>query len=154
MEGSAQPRGTFKPKKSGRGLRKSATAQLGPVARRLLLALLLEERRMRTGTPAQAQALANEGIPWNLSTMAAAVDALPTSTSRTLGLLEARRLICCWAKGSGNNRRVQHVKLSAQAVEVAEAEERHPGMTQTQYRKQMLRRYLDERDYLEDCMEY
>lgn len=130
----------------GRGQRKSATAQLGPVARRLLLALLTEEERLRTGTPEEQRELENEGIAWNLSQFAEATAATSSSTSRALGLLEGRRLVCCWAKGTGNNRRVLRVKLSAQAVEVAQGERRHPGMSETQYQRKTLRQFLEERD--------
>ena len=136
----------------GRGLRKSPTAQLGIVARKLLLALFQEEQCMRTGTPDQRLEVANEGIPWDLRAMSTRIGALPASTSRTLGLLEDRRLICCWAKGSANNRRVQYIKLSAQAIEVAQAEQRHPGMTQAQHERRSLREYLDERDERDENM--
>lgn len=135
-----------------RGERKSATAQLGAVARRLLLALLVEEERLRTGTPAERLEVENEGIAWNLPQFAEAVAAAPSSTSRALGMLEARRLVCCWARGSGNNRRVLRVKLSAQAVEVAEGERRHPGISEAQYQRRALRQFLEEReaDWLAD----
>lgn len=132
--------------RGGRGLRKSATAQLGAVARRLLLALLVEEERLLAGTPEQQQQAENEGIAWNLPQFAEAVAASPNSTSRALGMLEGRRLVCCWAKGSGNNRRVLRVKLSALAVEVAEGERRHPGMSEAQYQRKALRQFLSERE--------
>lgn len=127
---------------SGRGLRKSATAQLGPVARRLLRVLLDIEEKMRVGELDQRLEIANEGIPWNLASVSAAVDALPASTSRALGLLEDRRLVCCWGRGEGRNRRISHVKLSAQAVEVAQAERRHPGISEAQHRRRAVAMYV------------
>ena len=139
-------RGTFHPKKMGRGQRKSATAQLGSVARTLLAVLWHEEMRLRTGTPEQRQKVENEGITWNLPAFAAAVAASPSSTSRCLGMLEQRRLVCCWAKGTGNNRRIQSVKLSAQAVEVAQSQKLHPGETQEQFDRRLKREWLAERD--------
>jgi hypothetical protein len=84
----------------------------------MLAVLLLTERAMLEGTAAQRQTAHNRGVPW---VAAAMVEALGSDTaSSTLANLEGRRLVCCLAEGSGRGRRVSHVKLSAQAVDVAE----------------------------------
>lgn len=133
-----------------RGPRVSATAQLGRVARRLLLELLREERRLSEGSHVDRQALRNEGIPWNLPVMAERVGALPPAVSRALAGLEERRVIACWA--AGQPRRIRSVKLSADAVAVALAEEQHPGVTREGHRRAALREHLTERnqDWTED----
>lgn len=127
-----------------RGPRASATAQLGKVARRLLLELLREERRLSEGSRADRRTLRDEGIPWNLHVMSERVGALPPAVSRALAGLEERRVVACWA--AGMPRRIRSVKLSADAVAVALAEEEHPGITREGYKRAALRAHLERQE--------
>lgn len=150
---------SFRPAKQKRGPRISATAQLGPVARRLVLALWWESRRLKIlGTPDEQVQVHNNGVVWNVQQMSELIGALPASTSRALGVLEDRGLICCWAKGTGNNRRVQYVKLSAQAIEVARKEEAQPGEKETAFKQRLVRQFFGDDEnfkmyFLEQALE-
>lgn len=84
----------------------------------MLAVLLAAEKALAQGTPAQRECLQNRGIPWKAEVMAEVLGG--SNASAFLANLEARRLVCCLAKGSGRGRRVSHVKLSAQAVAEAE----------------------------------
>lgn len=89
----------------------------------MLAVLLITERAMLAGTAAQRETARNRGVPWLAAAM---VEALGSDTaSSTLANLEERYLVMCLATGTGRGRRVSHVKLSAQAREIAEFWERH-----------------------------
>lgn len=130
--------------------RATAEGQLSARGRHMLAVLLLTERAMLEGTAAQQRTARNKGVPWDAAAM---VEALGSDTaSSTLANLEGRRLVCCWAEGSGRGRRVSHVKLSAQAVDVAEYWIKH-RQSKEQHRRRMTKLYT-ELHQLPDGTEY
>lgn len=124
-----------------KGARASAGAQLSAEGRKLLVWLMLEELKLQFGTPEEKVAVQNTGIPWNLTAAAQALDVLPASAKRTLSGLERRRIICCWATGEGRGRRISHIKLSAQADEIARHQHDH-GMSAAQFARMRTRWYI------------
>lgn len=106
-----------------KGSRARSSGQLSFGQRRLLAWILRESNRINTtGLPEEKITLLNRGVPWLINAFCAAEDFLPASASRTLGRLEDREVIACFAEGTGRNRRVTHIKLSAEARRVASRE--------------------------------
>jgi hypothetical protein len=119
-----------------RGARAAANAQLSENARKLLRWLLMERDVMERGNPEEQLEVRNKGIPWDASKAAEKLGVLTASATRTLTGLEGREIICCWATGEGRGRRISHVKLSAQAIQVA-AFQADFGMSQAQWKRRL-----------------
>ena len=143
----AKERPKVRPKGRPKGARASAGAQLSEEGRKLLVWLMLGELRLSFGTPEEKLAVRNTGVPWNLAAAAQALEVLPASAKRTLSGLERRRIICCWATGEGRGRRISHIKLSAQADEIAK-HQHDRGMSAAQFTR-MTRRWQAEQQRIE-----
>ena len=141
----ARPKVTPKGRPKGRpkGARASAGAQLSEEGRKLLVWLMLEELRLFSGTPDEKLAVQNTGVPWNLAAAAEALKVSPASAKRTLSGLERRRIICCWATGERRGRRISHIKLSAQADEIARHQHDH-GMSAAQFTRKKRSLYAEQ----------
>lgn len=141
----ARPKVTPKvtPKGRPKGARASAGAQLSEEGRKLLVWLMFEELRLSSGTPEEKLAVRNTGVPWNLAAAAEALKVLPASAKRTLSGLERRQIICCWATGEGRGRRISHIKLSAQANEIARHQHDH-GMSAAQFTRKKRSLYAEQ----------
>lgn len=114
--------------------RKSASTQLSESHRQLLARLWFAELAALAGTEEQQLEVRNQGVRWSAAAMAEALGKSVPSISRSLGSLEDRRLIWCLATGKGTGRRVSHVKLCAEAVDVAKHQLEY-GMSADQRRR-------------------
>ena len=121
-----------------RGPRKSASAQLSAKQRALLAFFLQVETELLSGP--HAEETRNMGVPWDAALYAELLRVKVPSVSRMLGNLEERRLIACWATGSGRGRRIHSVKLSAEAVKVAQLQSLH-GKSAPQLRREQTAAY-------------
>jgi predicted ArsR family transcriptional regulator len=88
------------------------------------------------GTVEDQLTLQNNGIPWDPQKAAEALGVLPASAKRTLTALERRKLICCWGTGTGRGRRISHVKMSAQADQIA-TWQLGSGMSEAQFARRV-----------------
>lgn len=131
------------------GAKSAYDRQVSKKGRELLLWLLRQQRQMEQGTPEERQELQNEGIPWQASAAASALDVMTPSVTRTLAALERRRLVFCWATGQGKGRRVSHVKLTWAAEERAQEEERM-GMSIFQSTRKHAREWRERQERLEN----
>lgn len=89
---------------------------------------------MLAGDEGQQVEAKNRGVPWAAGETAKALGKSVQSVSASLSSLEKLRLIWCLAEGTGKGRRVSHVKLSAEAVEVARVQIEY-GMSADQLRR-------------------
>lgn len=128
--------------------RTSASSQLSELQRNILMRLRQMELDMLGGDEGQHLEARNMGVPWSAGDMAKLFCKQPQAISRALSNLEDRRLVCCFATGVGNGRRVLHVKLSAEAVAVADHQLEY-GMSEYQRKREISRTAGDLRTAIE-----